>query len=568
MIKTLGYGCVCGLLLVAVPSFAEQPPPVPVADQCQRLVPDLELGDQVKVREALQSLSSEDFSAYEGQRIRRILYDTIDVFDERDPDENNWLYRFVNRLHINTKPGVIEAQLLFTEGDEIHLPLIQETERILRTRGYLTNAFIVPAAVCDDGVDLLVVTQDAWSLEPRVSFSRKADDSESGFGLNDDNILGSGNSVTIMYEEMADRNSISYSFSNPHFMNKPIAVRVSYAETSDGNNTLLNVAHPFYSLNTPWAASFLAQDIYEIKPIRSRGEKINEFRHRIMVQEGYFGSAFHVTETATHRWYMGMSKEEDRFFEIEETTMGIPENRKTVYPWIAYEFIENRYGVFKNLNQIQRTEDLSLGLTGDFRFGYGGRSLDGADEVVRYKGQIRQTYVQEADHVLQMGFYIDAYQRLESGKKSYYLTGADVAYNYFIDPNNRWYAHLRLDTGDGLAQYQELTAGDTSGMRGYPTDFQRGDKRFLFSLERRYFSDWHIFNLMRVGGVAFMDVGRAWGVPGQENNPLLANIGLGIRLSSSKVRVGNVIHINIAAPVTQRDGISKSQLLISAQQSF
>jgi hypothetical protein len=49
---------------------------------------------------------------------------------------------------------------------------------------------------------------------------------------------------------------------------------------------------------------------------------------------------------------------------------------------------------------------------------------------------------------------------------------------------------------------------------------------------------------------------------------MLANIGVGIRLSSSKVRVGNVVHINLAAPLTQRDGISKTQLLISAQQSF
>jgi len=568
MIKTLGYGCVSGLLLLAVPGFANESLPEPALDNCQRLVPDLELGDQGKVRDALRRLSSDDFAAYEGQPIRRILYESIDVFDERDPDENNWLYRLVNQLHINTKPRVIEAQLLFTEGDSLHVPLIQETERILRTRGYLTNAYIIPAAVCDEGVDMLVVTQDAWSLEPRVSFSRKADDSESGFGLNDDNILGSGNSVTIMYEEMADRNSISYSFSNPHFLNKAVAVKLSYAETSDGNNTLLSVAHPFYSLNTPWAAGFLAQDIAEVKPIRSRGEKINEFRHRIMVQEAYFGSAFRVSERATHRWYLGVTKEEDRFFEIEETTMGIPEDRKAVYPWIGYEYIENRYGVFKNLNQIQRTEDLSLGLTGDFRFGYGGKSLDGADEVVRYLGRVRQTHAHGQDHVLQMGFYLDAYQRLNSQQRSHYLTGVDFAYNYFIDPNNRWYAHLRLDMGDGLAQYQELTAGDTSGMRGYPTDFQRGDKRFLLSLERRYFSDWHIFNLMRVGGVAFVDMGRAWGVPGQESNPMLANIGVGIRLSSSKVRVGNVVHINLAAPLTQRDGISKTQLLISAQQSF
>src|SRR5690606_40938600 len=93
----------------------------------------------------------------------------------------------------------------------------------------------------------------SWSLEPQVSFSQKADNSESGFAISDDNILGSGNSVVIGYEQTADRNSIRYSFSNPHFLNKPVAVKLSFAETSDGDNRSIYVARPFYSLNTPWS---------------------------------------------------------------------------------------------------------------------------------------------------------------------------------------------------------------------------------------------------------------------------------------------------------------------------
>ncbi len=570
MIKTPGYGLYSLLLLVlATTGFAQtELPESPASSSCEQLVPALEDVDPQQLRQALLQLDSNRFAEHEGKPIRHILFNTIDVFDEGDPDENIWLYRFVNRLHINTKPHVVRAQLLFEEGEALRLSRIQETERILRARRYLTNAYIVPAVICDDAVDVLVVTQDAWSLEPRVSFSRKADDSESGFGLNDDNILGSGNSVTIMYEQMAERNSISYSFSNPHFLNKPVSVRVSYAETSDGNNTYINVAHPFYSLNTPWAAGLLAQDISEVNTIRSRGDIINEFRHQIMRQEIYFGSAFRVDSKATERWYVGMSKEEDRFYEIPETEMGIPENRRMVYPWVGYEYIENHYGVYRNLNQIQRTEDLPLGVRGNVRLGYGGKSLDGADEVVRYIGSVEQTRAHGKHHILQLGLYLDAYQQLHGDKPNRYIFGSEVAYNYFINDNNRWYASARFDVGEGLAQYEELTLGDTSGMRGYPTDFQRGDKRYLLSLERRYFSNVHVFNLMRMGTVAFVDVGRAWGTPGQESNPVLVNAGLGIRLSSSKVRVGNVVHINFAVPLTERDGISKTQLLISAQQSF
>jgi hypothetical protein len=49
---------------------------------------------------------------------------------------------------------------------------------------------------------------------------------------------------------------------------------------------------------------------------------------------------------------------------------------------------------------------------------------------------------------------------------------------------------------------------------------------------------------------------------------LLSNVGVGLRFSSSKVRIGNVIHIDIATPTTARDGVDKYQLTIGAQQRF
>jgi outer membrane translocation and assembly module TamA len=87
-------------------------------------------------------------------------------------------------------------------------------------------------------------------------------------------------------------------------------------------------------------------------------------------------------------------------------------------------------------------------------------------------------------------------------------------------------------------------------------------------LERRYFSDIHIFNLMRVGGVVFFDAGKAWGLPNEPRAPLLSNVGIGLRLSSTKVRIGNIVHVDVAMPTTAKDGLSKYQLTIGAYQKF
>lgn len=512
--------------------------------------------------------TSDPFAGHEGKTIREVLLKTVDVFDEDNPEENNRLYRFVNSLHINTLPNVIRSQLLFREGEPLDVASLHETERILRTRKYLTNAYIQPAVICEDVIDILVVTQDAWSLEPEVSFKRKAGESESGFGITDDNIFGTGNAATIEYEQLADRNSLSYSFSNPHFLNKPYSIRVMYGDTSDGRNTLFEFSRPFYSLNTPWSAGVLAQDITEVTPIRSGGSIINEFRHQIVRQEIYAGLATRIHGDFTDRWYVGITKEEDSFYETDKTEQSIPGYRKAVYPWIGYEYIRNEFGVYRNVNQIQRTEDIPLGVNADFRLGYGGTALDGADEMIRYMGNISRVSDVGGRHVLKLSAHVDGRYGLTSGFRDSTIIGGEIAYNYFIDEKNRWYASLSVDAGQRLEQYEQLTAGDTTGLRGYPTEYQRGNKRYIMTLERRYFSDIHLFNLVRMGGVIFFDAGRAWGDNDGVSNPFLANVGLGLRLSSSKVRVGNVVHVNVATPLLEREGISDVQLLVHAQRSF
>ncbi|RYZ93352.1 MAG: hypothetical protein EOO68_21840, partial [Moraxellaceae bacterium] len=140
--------------------------------------------------------------------------------------------------------------------------------------------------------------------------------------------------------------------------------------------------------------------------------------------------------------------------------------------------------------------------------------------------------------------------------------------HYLQDEKNRWYARVEFGVGENLPQYKELTVGDINGLRGYPTDYLRGDKRYVFSLERRYFSDIHIFNLLRVGGVVFFDAGKAWGLPNEPESPLLSDVGIGLRFSSTKVRIGNVIHIDVAMPTKSQDGLSKYQLTIGAFERF
>jgi hypothetical protein len=574
MIRTPLTGLICADFFLSIFVFHVMPvqantnitPAVEIDSSCENIT-----GQRIRVADAKNTrIETHLFDDLQGKEIRHIQFNTLSVFNKDDPAENNRLYLFLNKLHVNTRPSVVRAQLLFKEGDSLSIKKIQESERILRKRQYLTNAYIVPVTVCDSHVDIMVVTQDAWALEPQLSLSKESEGTKSGFAIADGNILGTGNSLTVGYEQNTQRSLISYDFSNPHVFNSQISTRVYYADTSDGRDTIFDISHPFYSLETPWSAGFYTQDVTLDEPIRHMDQQINEFSHQRMHNEIYFGLATDIGADHTQRWLVGISNEEDNFFVSTDTLQTIPEQRKAVYPWIEYQYLENHYGVFKNVNQIQRPEDIALGQNMSFRMGYAGTQFDNPDDVFRYIGNYTNVIDFDQQHIFEANLSVDGRHHFTREGIDSALLGINLTYNYFQDEKRRWYLGFRYDMGQDLAQYEELTVGDLTGLRGYPTDYQRGDERYVLTLERRYFTDMHIFNLMRVGAVVFVDVGKAWGIEQYGYSPLLSNIGFGLRLSSSKVRIGNVVHIDIATPTSARnaEGVGQYQLTIGAESQF
>jgi len=508
------------------------------------------------------------FEPLQGKTIRNIRFDQMTIFDPNNPDENNRLYLFLNKLHVKTRTNVVASQLLFKVGDKVNHQTIEETERNLRSRKYLTNAFILPEKVCGNNVDIIVITQDAWALEPQVSYSHKSSNNATGFALNDGNVFGTGNAFKVGYEKNSLRNTISYEFSNPYFLNRQLAVRALFQDTSDGRNTFLSVARPFYSLDTPWATGLQFSDLSQVEEIRSHGEKVNAFRHQAIDNEIYYGKAITINSNFTQRWLVGFTHEEDSFYPDENTKQPIPDHDKAVYPWIEYQYLENRYGVFKNLNQIQRPEDVAVGQTVKIRLGLAGTEFGNPDDVLRYKAEYTNIFDFSDKQLLEFDVQLDGKQHFKYDNLDPTILTSSVAYHYFQDEKNRWYARFEYGIGENLPQYKELTVGDITGLRGYPTDYLRGDRRYAFTLERRYFSDVHIFNLLRVGYVVFFDAGKAWGLPNEPESPLLSDVGIGLRFSSTKVRIGNVIHIDIATPTSHRNGTDNYQLTIGAYEKF
>ena len=88
--------------------------------------------------------------------------------------------------------------------------------------------------------------------------------------------------------------------------------------------------------------------------------------------------------------------------------------------------------------------------------------------------------------------------------------GTQAEYFFNSDDAQSWYVKARIDGAEGLTLDRQLTLGGDSGLRGYPQHYQQGDRRALLSIEKRYYWEYNLWQLFRVGGVAFYDAGQAW----------------------------------------------------------
>jgi hemolysin activation/secretion protein len=144
---------------------------------------------------------------------------------------------------------------------------------------------------------------------------------------------------------------------------------------------------------------------------------------------------------------------------------------------------------------------------------------------------------------------------------------------YFAPQTRRYalYAMVSGDRlGDGAAAPDQLMIGGDNGLRGYPLRYQSGDRRALFTIEERAYTDWYPFRLVRVGGAVFYDRGRAWGGVNQNivNPGWLSDVGVGLRLALDRAAFGNVLHADVAVPLERAPGIKSVQFIVKTQVSF
>jgi hypothetical protein len=527
-------------------------------------------GLETETKAETEPLPSDTELEQAGAVFGQIRIDNKDVFDKNDPKDNKALFRLADKLHVRTRQSVIRHQLLFRSGERYSRHAIEESARILRTDRYFYDATIVPVRYHDGKVDVLVTTRDVWTLDPGFNFGRSGGTNNSGVTLQELNIFGTGSAVSVGHQTGIDRSESTVSFTNTHAFGTWTQVALNYAELSDGSIRSAIINSPFYSLETHYAGGVIAQDDDHVDDLYDRGQIIDEFHDHGVFAQAYAGWSAGLNNGWVSRWSAGMTYDE-RLFDPTSAWSGptlLPQDRKFVYPWIRYDLVQDDYVKLENRDQIGRTEDFFLGTNLTLRLGWADAAFGSSRSALLFQASAGRGLMPSDSTTLLMTSVFTG--RVEDG--TLYNGVLDAAIRYYVQQSKNWLFFSTFHAANGwrLDLENQILLGGDNGLRGYPLRYQDGSGRALFSAEERYFTDWYPFRLVRVGAAVFVDAGRTWGSAplATPSLGLLEDAGFGLRFGNARSGFGNVVHIDVAFPLTTQPGIDKAQFLVQTQASF
>jgi len=508
-------------------------------------------------------------------QVGRITLDVKDVFDQQKPGENRLIHRLANRLHIESRDSIIEAQLLFKTGDDFDTELLTETERILRRNSYLRSASVTPIQVCDNAVDILVETGDNWSLLPNLNFSRAGGENEFSFSISELNLFGLGKSIGLELDFGRVRDQQVLQYFDPMLFGSSIEFGVQVQNNTDGEVQIVEFEQPFKSLDTRRAWRVRVGNSEFEQNLYADGLRVNE-----LAVDNEFASI--AKGFSTGRMLANRTKKGKESFRIARLRLGwqyqrnrlgattlFPESAPVAerifsYPFVELSLLQPAFIEQSNLQLMESVEDVNVGHALRTRLGLVSESLGSSTDALRTEFAYNKgwQFSERSLGLLNTGF--DGFYTNDGVLNG--VASATVQGFYFYSRKSRFFASANLVTSANLFENRQIVLGGATGLRGYPLNFQTGTRRARVTLEHRYFFDWYPLRLARVGTAAFVDSGSAWN-DGEEPE-VLSDVGFGLRIVGTRQANAKVTHIDFAFPLNETDRIDGFQLVVTAKTQF
>lgn len=207
-----------------------------------------------------------NYEKYNGKVIRSITINSYAPFGEnfkRPERKANQYEKIGNALHGKTKKITIKNILLIKKNDLFDANKMKESERLLRSLGYIRTAEIsIDSLSSKDSIDLIVNTLDSWSIYASGSITPAAMSSD----VYTRNFIGLGHYLSLNYRTIfnQDRHGYGFRYIIPNIAQKFITFQTHYNKDVSGNYLkYIQINRDFYSPLANWGGGLsLLQNFY------------------------------------------------------------------------------------------------------------------------------------------------------------------------------------------------------------------------------------------------------------------------------------------------------------------
>jgi len=504
-----------------------------------------------------------------------VVFQPEPIFDENQ-DGIYFFHRWANWLHIKTKVKTLENEAAFflTECNKNKQDL-DELERHLRTKKYLRDARVFYKK---NDQHIYVQTWDNWSLLPTASFGRKGGKNNFSWGVKERNLLGLG--VYARVEAFSDdqRSGNRIISSVPLFQKHNIDLNFIFANNDDGQQKSIFLEKDFVSFHSDYAYTLGFNDEKRVDTIFQNGTDQAKFIHNINVKNIGFAWLKQNTEHYAVHYSVGFTQDEHNFNAFDNginilPSQQLPQNRALLYPWFGYEYIEKDFKKLTNIHLITQIEDFNNGWQIKTKIGLGNGNQKNAASTILQANVSKGYAFDKALFLLNFKFRNENYK---TNDDRFYAT---LKSELFYPLSDQWVFYLRNIDTVSKNQYIDtpIAMGGDTGIRGFPLEYQQGKNSINLTSELRYYPHINLFKLVDLAAAAFIDTGKAFGrsnieqIENIENieNGWLYSAGIGARLySPHSSKEHQIIHIDLAFPISNNTAINKAELRLQLSNSF
>lgn len=545
--------------------------------------------------------AQEGGDACELGRITHVFIDNHSIFDTSDPELDSrfrWAYSLANRLHVRTRKDVIERELLFDVGDCYDPFVIEDSGRLLRGHGFIGRVDLYGVQQPGGGYHVVVDTEDEWSTQVDLKFDLSGEFEFEEFELREQNLLGTGRSVSFFYRSHEANRTYGLRYDTPQLFRTRWDMSLAAGRTRAGNLLHQEVRYPFLGEGGRWAFRewFNRRDrLFDyvlprgsdrcppggdecriLVPIHQNGMHVAGLRR--------FGERGNLTLLGLGLSFQDLSYPggdsaitlvQDGDFDhrhlapalLRAEAGALTERLRNVRAVVLVGKRNITWQRRSGLDSFRGDEDVRVGAEVEMAFA---RSIPGIERDNDLYGSL-DLYAAAGPPALFFGTRLraDARRDFDTRPDSYEMKDVFAEGEAFLYVQPPFLSsHTLLLRAAGAAGWHvetpfQLTLGGERSLRGWPEDELPGGRRAILTVEDRWFIGWPLPGVADFGTSIFADVGRVW--PGEApfgiDSGWRTTVGAGIR-ANFPAGGTNTFRVDAAFPVGPDGGLGRLQLLI------